>query len=235
MFRIPVTRKPQKPVPQQRTAVAGIADGCGVSFVAGSLAWKLSLRSRCTLAELGRPYFYNALNIERRFAGGRFEFYEDALAARRTLYTINNPYHSLDLLLRRPDAAGFPPAMCACKMPGDQVVFDLSGAPEDLLDEVLPEMDRIILVADPLPTKLLSGAARLDKLRMQYPDARLVVNKLNRGVNRQELKRFLGTDSFASVQHLAPELVYKAEYNCILPAELRGFTEKTQYIELEKI
>ena len=235
MFRIPVTRKPQKAVPQHRTAVVGIADGCGVSFIAGSLAWQLALRGSCTLAELGRPYFYNALNIERRFAEGGFELYEDALAARKTLYTIKNPYHSLNLLLRRPGAEGFPTPMCSCRMPGEQVVFDLSGAPESLLDEVLPEMDSIIIVADPLPTKLLSGAARLDVLRMQYPDARLVVNKLNRGVNRQELRRFLGMEGFAAVQHLAPEQVYKAEYNCVLPAEMKEFTEKTCWPELEKI
>ncbi len=235
MFRIPVTRKSQKPVPQYRIAVAGTADGCGVSFIAGSLAWKLSRRGRCTLAELGRPYFYNALNIERRFASGGFEFYEDSLAARKTLYALRNPYHSLDLFLRRPDAECFPSPMCACKMAGEQVVFDLSGAPDSLLDEALPEMDHIILVIDPLPTKLLSGVEKLERLRMQYPDAQLVVNKLNRGVNRPELQRFLGTDSYIAVQHLAPELVYKAEYNCILPAELKGFTEKTQWPELEKI
>ena len=235
MFRIPVVRISHKPVPQHRTAVAGITAGCGTSFIAGSIAWFKSLKGGCTLAELGTPYFCSALNTERRFEGRGFEYFEDALAARRTLCAVKNPYHSLDLFLRRPDAEGFPSPMCACKMPGEQVVFDLSGAPDSLLDEVLPEMDRIILVLDPLPTKLLGGAEKLERLRMQYPDAQLVVNKLNRGVNRSELQRFLGTDSYIAVQHLAPELVYKAEYNCMLPAEFKGFTEKTQWSELEKI
>ena len=235
MFRTPVIRRSHKASVQHRIAVAGIAGGCGTSFIAQSVAWKLSSRERCTLAELGTPYFYSALNIQSRFAEKGFEFYEDALSGRKTLYAVRNPYHRLDLFLRRPQAEGHPSAMCAVKMPGEQVVFDLSGASGDYLDEVLPEMDSILIVIDPLPTKLLCGQARLEKLRMEYPDAELIVNKLNKGVNRQELKRFLGTDRYSAVQCLPAELIYKAEYNCILPAELKGFTEKTQWPELEKI
>jgi len=235
MFRIPVERRPQKPVPQERTAVTGLVPGCGASFAAGLEVCRLAALDHgkgrfadsvpdhgfsCTLAELGTPYFYNALNMEKRFADGSFVFYEELLQKRRPLLGIKNLYRGINMLLRAPQSVDFPSALCACKMPGEQVVFDLSGAPDELLDEVLPEMDRIIIVIDPLPTKLLAGYERLEKLRLLYPDAQLLVNKMNKGVHSAQLTRFLGTGSFSSLPFYPSELVYRAEYNCVLPAEL---------------
>ena len=220
MFRIPVVRKQEKLLQQERTAAVGIFPGCGVSFVSGLLAAGLSElpgaeQGGCTLAELGTPCFYTALNIEKRFSDGGFVFYEDALEKRQSLLTVKNSFRKLSLLLRRPDAAGLAPPICACKMPGQQVVFDLSGFTDDALAEVLPEMDRIFIVADPLPSKLLPAEKRLRRLLMEYPDARLVVNKMNKGVPSAELRRFLG-GSFISLPFADPALVYKAEYGCEL-------------------
>ena len=222
MFRIPVVRRAEKPVPQQRTAVAGASPGCGVSFVSGLLAAGIAClpgaeneAGSCTLAELGTPYFYTALGIEKRFADGGFIFYEDALEKRRSLLTVRNSFRGLDLMLRRPDASGFAPAICACKMPGQQVVFDLSGFSEDALEEVLAETDRIFIVVDPLPSKLLPAEKRLRRLLLKYPDAKLIVNRMNRAVPSAELRRFLG-GSFIGLPFIDPALIYKAEYGCEL-------------------
>ena len=229
MFRVPVIRKQEKPVLQHRTAVAGLCAGCGVSFAAGLLAAgtaalpgaeNASSDCGCTLAELGTPYFYTALNIEKRFAEGDFVFYEDALEKRRSLLAVKNSFRRLDLLLRRPDAAGLAPSICACKMPGTQVVFDLSGFSEDALDEVLPEMDSIFIVLDPLPSRLLPAEKKLRRLIQKYPGARLVANRMNKGVPSAELRRFLG-GSFISLPFADPALIYKAEYGCELFAHSR--------------
>ena len=64
MFRIPVVRRSQKSVPQNRTAVVGISDGCGVSFVAGSLAWSLSLQL-CPQLILPSPSMACHLSLRR--------------------------------------------------------------------------------------------------------------------------------------------------------------------------
>ena len=231
MFRIPVVRNPKKVAVQHRTAVVGAAEGCGVSFVAGLLAADTARKAEasegkgasncfCTLAELSRPYFYTALSIDQRFPEGGFCFFEDHLAARKSFLTIKNCMDGLSLLLRRPDSTGSVPAICACKMPGEHVVFDLSGASGDLLDEVLPEMDDIVLVLDPLPSRLIAGSERFERLRMLYPDLKLVVNKMNRGVHRAELRRFLGGMSALEIPLIDPSLFYRAEYSCVLPAQL---------------
>ena len=220
MYRIPLKRRPDKPVHQYRIAVAGISPQCGVSFISGCVALSQAENGPCTLAELGSPYFCTALNIEMRFGEG-FVFYEDALTQRKSLLTIRNDYRGINLLLRRPDSKGFPSGICACKMPGEVAVFDLSSAPEALLDEVLPEMDRIYIVIDPLPSKLIPAAEKLERLRLLYPDARIIVNKMNKGVHRSELRKFAGAPDLTEVPYLDPSVLYKAEYSCVLPAEIK--------------
>ena len=236
MYRIPLKRHSDKPIVQLRTAVVGAADGCGASFVAGSLALSAAKEGGCTLAELGTPYFFNALNISRRFAEGNFVFYEDELMNRRSLFAVRNMYRNVDLLLRSPDSSGPLPGICVCRMPGDNVVFDLSGASDSFLEEVLVEMDRIFIVIDPLPSKLIPGAERAARLRLLFPDSIFVVNKMNSGVHRSELKRFLGVREYAEIPFIDPALMYGAEYSCIFPAEIKEvsihldpFTQKTQF------
>lgn len=219
MFRTPVERAAKGRSRQYRVGVAGACRGCGASFIAGTAAFFLSEKGVCTLAELGTPYFYHALDVPRRFPSG-FLFYEDLSRDRKSLLSVRNMYGQLDLLLRRPDAEGLAPPMTACRLPGEAAVFDLSGADDAYLDEVLPEMDEVLLVADPLPGRLLAGEERLRRVIMEYPHARIVVNKMNGGVHRSELRRFLGAASTLEVPFIDPALIYRAEYSCVLPAEL---------------
>ena len=172
MFRIPVVRKQEKLISQQRTAVAGVFPGCGVSFVSALLGVGTAALpgaedslSGCTLAEMGTPGFYTAINIEKRFAEGDFVFYEDALERRQSLLTVKNSFRGLNLMLRRPDAPGSAPSICACKMPGSQVVFDLSGLSEDALDEVLPHIHS----AGPSALKASSGRAEASPSHHEVP------------------------------------------------------------------
>ena len=219
MFRRPIERTPRKQFVQRRIAVAGLGKGCGTSFVAGLLACRLAEGGSCTLAELGTPYFSLALGADLRMETGAV-YYEALLDKKISLLGVRNMYGRIDLLLRRPGAVGMAPASCVLRMPGEQVVFDLSGADDAYLDEVLPDMDEIILVADPLPSRLLAAADRLSVLKMSYPDAKLVVNKMNKAVHRAELRRFLGRKEDAAVPMLDPSLFYKAEYNCVFPSDL---------------
>ena len=228
MYRIPVKRRPEKAIVQERIAVVGLSRGCGTSFAAGVLACRLAALpaaerkggASCTLAELGLPSFADALGVGERFAAEGFVYYEDALAEKRSLLTVRNSYHGMDLMLRRSKTEGMAAADCVLRMPGEQVVFDLSGADDAYLDSVLPDMDRIVIVIDPLPSRLLPGAERLLRLRALYPDAEILIDKMNGGVHKPELRRFLGPGRFQILPFTDPAAVYRAEYSCMLPAEL---------------
>ncbi len=229
MFRTPADRAAKGSSRQYRVGVAGACGGCGASFIAGTAAFFLSEKGDCTLAELGFPYFYHALDVPRRFPSG-FLFYEDLLRDKKSLLSVRNMYGGLDLLLRRPDAEGLVTPMASCRLPQDAAVFDLSGADDAYLDEVLPEMDEVMLVVDPLPGRLLRGEERLRRILMEYPDAKIVVNKMNGGVHRAELRRFLGNAQTLEVPFIDPAPVYRAEYSCILPAEIPAVRRSLEHL-----
>ena len=232
MFRQPIDRTPRKQFVQRRIAVAGLGKGCGTSFVAGLLACRLAEGGSCTLAELGTPYFSLALGADLRVENGAV-YYEDLLDKKISLLGVRNMYGSIDLLLRRPGAQGMAPSSCALRMPGEQVVFDLSGADDAYLADVFADMDSIYLVADPMPSALLGAAERLKELKLAFPDIRIIVNKMNKAVHKAELRRFLGGKEHAAVPLLDPVIFYKAEYNCVFPCELAEAAKLLKDISLD--
>jgi hypothetical protein len=78
-------------------------------------------------------------------------------------------------------------------------------------------MDAVIAVIDPLPSKLIPGGLFIQRLCFILPKTVFVVNKINKGVHKGELKRFLkGIDTYL-MPLVSTQFMYKAEYNCILP------------------
>ncbi|MDO5332282.1 MAG: hypothetical protein Q4E99_06335, partial [Bacillota bacterium] len=91
--------------------------------------------------------------------------------------------------------------------------YDFSGVDEGLVLSLISEMDEAYIVIDPLPSKLLKSARFIEKLKLSYPKAVFVVNRMNKGVHKPELKKFLGTD-FIEVPAYPIDQIYGAEYNC---------------------
>ena len=205
---------------QRRIAVAGVSDGAGVSFLAGNLARYLSRFENVTLAELGKPHFWHALNGEKQFQSRSFIFYEDLLARSAGTRFTENRCLSMNLLLRRPGSGPLPPDYYP-DFCGSAVVADCSRVTDAYLEKtVLSWADRVILVADPLPSALLPGFARLQRLLLTRPDTVLVFNRFCSGVPRGELNAFLGRDNYLRIPCIPAELICKAEYNCSFVMDL---------------
>ena len=68
----------------------------------------------------------------------------------------------------------------------------------------------------------------IERIRLESPDALWVVNKMNRGVHKGELKRFLGGVPCLEIPFLAPEELYRAQYNCQLPYCLPSVRQKAE-------
>ena len=223
-------------------AVAGSAEDVGTSFVCGLLAaqykthcrgmntperGRISLTERrrgeesITLAELGKPYFYGALGFEKRFAIRGFVSYTQLLQ-NGSVQELNNTADGINWAVLSPqDAAPDTPELFRLiyNLPGDNVILDCSGLSDEVKLNVLAEADRAIVVIDPLPTRLLEAYSFLEDVRLRLPKAELLVNKMNKGVHKNELKRFLGGAGFSELPLYDQSGIYKAEYNCRLPAE----------------
>ena len=218
LFRNPIIfHKSEKEKAIRRIAVVPAVRGAGASFTAAQMA--LYEKGRVNVIELGRPYFYLAYGMEKRFAGRPFVFFEDELSG-RGLSGIENTEFGINWLLRRENSPemsreallktiSFPPAGIN--------IYDFSSVGEDAVLFCLSEMDEIYFVIDPLPTKLISSAAYIEKLCLSFPSAKIIVNKMNPGVHRNELKKFLGRSKIKEIPFYPPEEIYRAEYNCCPP------------------
>ena len=214
-----------------RVAVCGASRGAGVSFICGILAAELSSSHRVTVAELGKPYFYTALGMEKRFASRPFAFYSSLIENGKSLKSVYNVGESINWAVRHPRDTGAMEAAslfrCFANIPGEIIVFDCSGLEPDLAKSVMAEADCRIVVIDPMPSALFDAFAFLEDVRLRFPDSVIAVNKMNDGVHRGELSRFLGSKECVSIPFVTPELLYKAEYNCMLPYSVPGIFEET--------
>lgn len=225
LFRNPIVfKRPEREKNFKKIAFIGACRGAGASFVCLREAVLAKhgaalAGSGAVLAELGSPYFYEALGMKKRFSGRTFSFYED-LAKPSEISKIRNIEFGINWLLRKTASEPCSQARLIRLMSADfrsDVYFDFSGLSEDSAIELLLMADEIRLIIDPLPGRLIPSAPFIERLRLMYPFAKLVVNKMNRGVHRNELRRFLGTSVFEEIPYYPFEKICRAEYECVPP------------------
>ena len=218
LFRSPIIfHKADKSRINKKIAVVPAVSGAGASFTAAQMA--LFEREKANVIELGKPYFYLAYGMERRFAGRPFVFFEDKLM-NTGISGITNTEFGINWFVRR-DGSGEMSAEALLKTisfpPPGISFFDFSSMNEEKVLLCLSEMDEIYIVIDPLPTKLIASSAYIEKLCLLFPSAKILVNKMNSGVHRNELKKFLGRSKIKEIPFYPPEEIYRAEYNCCPP------------------
>lgn len=215
-----------------RVAVCGASEKAGVSFVCGLLAAAMAAEYRVTLAELGKPYFYTALGMEKRFASRPFAFYTSLIDNGKSLKSVYNVGESINWAVRHPrDRVQLEPSSlfrCFSTIPGEIILFDCSGLEAGLAKSILAEADVRLVVVDPMPTSLFEAFGFLEDVRLRFPNSVIVINKMNDGVHKGELARFLGTKENVSIPLVSQELLYKAEYNSMLPYSVQGIREETE-------
>ena len=204
---------------EERTKRIGIVSSCrgaGGTFYCSQMA--LKSQNSAYIVELGESNYYLAYGMERRFLGQKLVFCDQAASTEKVADSFVKMF-GLYYLVRDPKAQKTLSYEQLCKLilfaPKGDVFYDFSGVAGDLVLSLISEMDEVYIVIDPLPTRLLKSAQFLEKLKLTYPKAKLVVNKMNRGVHKPELKRFLGSD-FLEVPAYPIEKIYSAEYNCTI-------------------
>ena len=202
--------------PQSKIVVASGARGCGVSFICAFLADGLKRLGTVAVSEPGRPYFYNAMSFETKFLYRGFDPFYEKLKNAEQIKSINNLEGGVNWYARKPDDYGtLSPAELfrSLYIPKEEYsIFDCSGLDSELSLQLLAEADRAVAVVDPSPVKLFESRVFLEKLLLKIPDAVIIVNRMNDGVYRNELNRFLGSRDYFSMVSVPPEYTYKAEY-----------------------
>ncbi len=203
-----------------KIVVASGCSGSGVSLVSELIASGLSKLSSVSLVELGKPYFYNALDFEKRFLNrGFIDFFEKIRNSERIKPGDRNSFEGINWIVKMPEdrnSLQVQELFRAMYFPKEEYsIFDCSDLDNQSALSLLAEADVAIVVIDPLPSKLIETRAFLEKIKINMPEAYFIINKMNNGVHRAELSRFLGKNESFSISSSILDIIYKAEYNAM--------------------
>ena len=234
----------QKTSGRVKIGFAGLAAGAGVTTLCFAAAEYLaSVFSKqadrsVTMLELdlradapaGRPY--DKIGIDRRFAGRDFVSLYRLAAEGKPLHGVRNIDGGVSWALRLPSEHGPTPDPTTLhrlmnNAAGDIILCDISaqgilnsagpGLNRDALKALLADLDHIICVFDPLPSRLLASVPASEVCRAAEADGvpvTWVFNKINAGVNLREATRFTGIKDYTAFPAVSAEAVYSAEYAC---------------------
>lgn len=212
-----------------KIGIVGISNGVGTSFLTGCLAKYLANTGKHlpAVVELGQGTLFDTYGMDRRFAGRSYYFFYKALTENRSVRGVQNLDEGINWILMSPEEEHVQLTFeqklrLVCHAKGDIILCDFSGRVEEEF-ELLLNMDQIITVIDPLPSRMLKGYEMLCKIKaLEFRQTEIiyVINKLNRGVNRGQMADFLKLKAPVLVPLIPVESIYSAEYNCKIPYTL---------------
>ena len=225
-----------------RVGVIGLNEGNGATFIATSLACALAEKKMSVaFAEiregmLTKPLLYDGLAMDRRFKSRTFHDIYGTLKAEGSVRGVRNMDENINWLLMTHDSA-----RQGLYLTEKEKLRLMGGVSEDVLicdiddredfDVIIPELDLLIAVIDPMPSKILSAGKLITQIKALKaggtgPEVCWVINKFNKGVSRRRLAEHLKIRDAVKVPLIRSDWFYTAEYNCRIPFRQREIREK---------
>ena len=217
-----------------KIGVIGISSESGTSFIATSLAKELSKDKKKRIAYIeinngeNTKLLYDSLGMDKRFAGRKFFDFYNAIGEGLNIGEQINLDEKINWVLRMPPYYMQKQnktklnTMQLCRLInhvcGDIIICDITW--DESTEEILKEMDYVVAVIDPMPSKLIFGYERLCMLKkndLREGKTLWVVNKYNDGINKREFNDFVKLKKEITVPWIENELFYNSEYNCKIP------------------
>jgi hypothetical protein len=220
---------------RMKVGILGLTKGAGAGFVAACLAraYASERRLRPAVLELGQGGLYDSLGLARHFAGDGFVSFHDEAARDKKLRGRGNIRFDVNWVLdtggRLAELDAYKRLRLLANCRGDVILVSLSGLAGAELEKLLPEMDVVLLVVDPLPSQLIAGHELLCRLRAHDWPVVYLINKMNPGVNVREVYRYLNIAPALHLPLVPLEQIYAAEYACRVVCDLepaRGLLRK---------
>lgn len=221
-----------------KIGVMGMGQAVGTSFVATAIAKELSKEKDKHIAYLevnrniDKTFLYDSLGMDKRFAGRNFfDFYTETAQGKSITGMVNLDEH-INWALCIPENVMTTGKRVLenielCRMinniEGNYIICDITSC--DKLEQILKEMDVIVFVIDPIPSKLIKAYESLCLIKKcQLSGQKIVwaVNKYNAGINKREFSDFVKLKQFIKIPLIPQEEIYLAEYNCRLPYSVKS-------------
>lgn len=226
-----------------KIGVAGMCQGVGTTVTGTTLAKIASknIKGRVMFLEITEPKWhmpmvFDSLGMDKRFAGRDFfDFYSavsDGTPIRGksnidesiswALVTHQNLRNSISLTKQQKihliNNSSYDILVCDI----DCGTSDSFGI--DQWEALADEMDVLVFVIDPMPSRLLAGFSLLNRARALEEKGKKVlwvVNKYNDGINKKECLEYLRIRHYVKIPLIPQEKFYTSEYNCRLPYHLK--------------
>jgi hypothetical protein len=214
----------------------------GTSFIATSLAKYLADLRKNPVAFIDLKHdsgneslLYHALGMDQRFASRKFISFYSEIKNRKYIRQLNNLDSGINWVLYTPldrdlgvKLTTVEEARLLNNVYGDWIVCDLGS---QYYQESMDEMDILIGVIDPKPSMLLSSKNYFRKLQLQELGGRhlcWIINKYNKGVNTNLLKRHLKIKNPIAIPLIQEEWFYISEYRCRIPFDQDEIKKQTR-------
>ena len=208
-----------------KIGILSVSAGAGASFLSVMLAnVVLSNKFNPSVLEFGNSRLYDTLGMDKYFDEGEFFPFQKAILQGRSVRDQENLQGGINWCLRSPSEKGFVPdrerkLRLLHSVKGDPVICDLSGTADSTAERednwrLLWEMDRVVAVLDPLPSRMLASSEMLSRLRGSFLPVEYVINRWNAGVDKREALSFFQLRDPVILPALDTADIYAAEYGC---------------------
>lgn len=211
----------KNPYDRMKIGILGLVPGAGTGFLTVCLARAMALSGfyRPAVIELGKGSLYDELGLTKRLTGREFFNFHRAVIKDQSIRGMQNEVDGVNWMVL-PPGEHFESEELYRKVRlinhglGDSILCRFAGVKEEHLWKILWEMDRVIVVIDPLPSRLVAGYPLLSQLKSSELPITYVVNKYNGGVDRKQLLDFIKVKHLLYVPMVPAETIYSAEYTC---------------------
>ena len=185
-----------------------------------------------TAVELGRGNLFDQLCADRWFRVRQMVSYWNCVHSGGQVERIINPRCGVNWFLRTPEdrvgledvdeedgpAGGNLERGRAVKLlyslPGDVAFVDFSSVNEAELFYLLEDMDQIVVVVDPLPSKLLGGYERICRMKLWKKPVIWTMNRWTGQIDVKELRKVMGSEGrWVTLPEIPRELLHQGEYS----------------------
>lgn len=231
-----------------KIGIFSFTKGSGTTFVATSLAKYIASEMKKPVAFIElthngshEPLLYEALGMDQRFSSRTFISFFAEIQDHKYIKRLKNTDAGINWAIRTPKDRENQVCLTSLEeirllnnICGDFIVCDLGS---EFYAESMEEMDALVGVIDPLPSKLMAAKKLFHQIRLEELGGRRifwVVNKNNHGVNNRLLKRFLKLKNPITIPLIPEEWFYVAQYHCRLPFEQSEIKKETR-MQIEEL
>ena len=208
--------------------VTGSGPGCGATTLAAALACYFGRQNHtvcyteCKSHTVTGTLFFDSIDMERRFQKAPFISVYDLIRRDKPLRKVSNIWQNVNWRLYTPGDKKYEAELTdeekwklIGSATGEICIFDFDS--NGSWDGFFKNMDMLIIVIDPLPSRLIRDRNRIQSIEPLDSDNGTlyrVINHMNPGVSKRQVKRFFSGENLVFLEHIPTAQVYASEFRC---------------------